>query len=123
MAADLKSEPGVAPAPATNVNPMSKHEAVSPSPSAAIAPGGSLRVAIVGLGAIGATLAEKLKGGAVPGIELVAVSARDGEKAGGERIEEGARVVPERGDDPDPRDRDAPHRAGCGACATARTST
>lgn len=81
MAADLKSEPGVAPAPATNVNPMSKHEAVSPSPSAAIAPGGPLRVAIVGLGAIGATLAEKLKRGAVPGIELVAVSARDGEKA------------------------------------------
>ena len=40
-----------------------------------------LRTAIVGLGAIGKTLVEKLRGGAVPGIELVAVAARDGEKA------------------------------------------
>jgi aspartate dehydrogenase len=40
-----------------------------------------LRTAIVGLGAIGKTLVEKLGGGAVPGIELVAVAARDCEKA------------------------------------------
>ncbi|AMN44359.1 aspartate dehydrogenase [Rhodoplanes sp. Z2-YC6860] len=60
---------------------MNKHEAASPPPSAAITQGGPLRVAIVGLGAIGATLADKLKGGAVPGIELVAVSARDTAKA------------------------------------------
>lgn len=40
-----------------------------------------LRVAVVGLGAIGATLARKLSEGAVPGIELVAVSARDTAKA------------------------------------------
>ena len=40
-----------------------------------------LRTAIVGLGAIGKTLVEKLRGGAVPGIELVAVAARDCEKA------------------------------------------
>jgi aspartate dehydrogenase len=40
-----------------------------------------LRTAIVGLGAIGKTLVEKLHGGAVPGIALVAVAARDGEKA------------------------------------------
>lgn len=75
------SQAGAVPAAATNTDPMNKHEAVSPSPSAAVAQSGPLRVAIVGLGAIGATLADKLKGGAVPGIELVAVSARDGEKA------------------------------------------
>jgi aspartate dehydrogenase len=40
-----------------------------------------LRTAIIGLGAIGKTLVEKLRGGAVPGIALVAVAARDGEKA------------------------------------------
>jgi aspartate dehydrogenase len=40
-----------------------------------------LLTAIVGLGAIGKTLVAKLRGGAVPGIELVAVAARDCEKA------------------------------------------
>jgi aspartate dehydrogenase len=40
-----------------------------------------LRTAIVGLGAIGKTLVEKLRGGGVPGIALVAVAARDGETA------------------------------------------
>jgi aspartate dehydrogenase len=40
-----------------------------------------LLTAIVGLGAIGKTLVEKLRGGAMPGIELVAVAARDCEKA------------------------------------------
>ena len=42
---------------------------------------GPIRTAVVGLGAIGSTLAHKLRSGAVPGIELVAVSARDREKA------------------------------------------
>lgn len=55
-----------------------------------------LRVAVVGLGAIGATLARKLSEGAVPGIELVAVSARDTAKA--ERfaasLRDGVNVVP-----------------------------
>jgi aspartate dehydrogenase len=40
-----------------------------------------LRTAIVGLGAIGKTLVQKLRGGGVPGIELVAVAARDCETA------------------------------------------
>jgi aspartate dehydrogenase len=40
-----------------------------------------LRTAIVGLGAIGQTLVEKLAGGGVPGIDLVAVAARDRGKA------------------------------------------
>ena len=40
-----------------------------------------LLTAIVGLGAIGRTLVERLSFDAVPGIELVAVAARDGEKA------------------------------------------
>lgn len=57
--------------------------------------GGPLRVAIVGLGAIGTALVEKLRGGAVPGIDLVAVSSRDVAKA--ERylagIDGGIRVV------------------------------
>jgi aspartate dehydrogenase len=44
-------------------------------------PGRSLAVAVAGLGAIGATLARTLGAGAVPGIALVAVSARDREKA------------------------------------------
>ncbi len=39
------------------------------------------RVAIAGLGAIGAALARKLGAGEIPGIELVAVSARDHDKA------------------------------------------
>ncbi len=55
-----------------------------------------LRVAVVGLGAIGATLARQLSEGAVPGIELVAVSARDTAKA--ERfaasLRDGVNVVP-----------------------------
>lgn len=40
-----------------------------------------LRVAIVGLGAIGSALAERVSKGAVPGTELVAVSSRDRAKA------------------------------------------
>jgi aspartate dehydrogenase len=40
-----------------------------------------LLTAIVGLGAIGRTLVERLSLGAVPGIALVAVAVRDGEKA------------------------------------------
>lgn len=40
-----------------------------------------LRTAVVGLGAIGRVLVEKLRGGAVPGIALVAVAARDPVKA------------------------------------------
>jgi aspartate dehydrogenase len=40
-----------------------------------------LRVAVVGLGAIGKTLVEKLAAGAVPGIALAAVVARDSETA------------------------------------------
>jgi aspartate dehydrogenase len=41
----------------------------------------AMRVAIVGLGAIGSTLAENLSRGRVPGIDLVAVAARDQAKA------------------------------------------
>lgn len=40
-----------------------------------------IRAAVVGLGAIGKILVEKLKAGGVPGIELVACSARDTAKA------------------------------------------
>ena len=40
-----------------------------------------MRVAIVGLGAIGSMLAESLSNGRVPGVELVAVAARDRSKA------------------------------------------
>lgn len=39
-----------------------------------------LRVAIVGFGAIGTVLAQKLRNGAVPNIELVAIASRDVEK-------------------------------------------
>jgi aspartate dehydrogenase len=42
----------------------------------------SLRVAIAGLGAIGQSLAKSLAAGAVPGVELVAVSAKNHDKAG-----------------------------------------
>ncbi len=41
----------------------------------------ALKVSIVGLGAIGSVLADRLSRGAVPGIELVAVSTRDVAKA------------------------------------------
>jgi aspartate dehydrogenase len=41
----------------------------------------TLKVAIAGLGAIGATLARKLGAGAIPGVTLVAVAARDRAKA------------------------------------------
>lgn len=41
----------------------------------------TLRVAIAGLGAIGQSLAKSLAAGAVPGVELVAVSAKNHEKA------------------------------------------
>jgi aspartate dehydrogenase len=40
-----------------------------------------MKVAIAGLGAIGAALARKLGASAIPGVSLVAVSARDKEKA------------------------------------------
>ena len=40
-----------------------------------------VRVAVVGFGAIGKVLVDKLKGGAVPGIALVAVASRDPAKA------------------------------------------
>jgi len=40
-----------------------------------------MKVAIAGLGAIGTALARSLGGGAIPGVRLVAVSARDREKA------------------------------------------
>jgi aspartate dehydrogenase len=42
----------------------------------------NLRVAIAGLGAIGQSLAKSLAAGAVPGVELVAVSAKNHDKAG-----------------------------------------
>jgi aspartate dehydrogenase len=41
----------------------------------------AIRVAVVGFGAIGKVLVDKLKGGAVPGIALVAVASRDPAKA------------------------------------------
>ena len=40
-----------------------------------------MRVAVAGLGAIGRVMAARLAGGAVPGVELVAVAARDRSKA------------------------------------------
>ena len=58
--------------------------------------GTRLRVAVVGLGSIGATLARRLAENAVPGIELVAVSARDVAKAGrfAADLGDNIRVVP-----------------------------
>ena len=41
----------------------------------------SLRVAIAGLGAIGKSLATRLASGAVPGVVLTAVSAKNQDKA------------------------------------------
>src|ERR1700694_1653080 len=41
----------------------------------------SLKVAIAGLGAIGLTVARRLDAGAIPGLSLAAVSARDHGKA------------------------------------------
>ncbi len=43
--------------------------------------GPSIKTAIAGLGTIGTTLVRKLSQGAIPGIELTAVAARDSEKA------------------------------------------
>ena len=51
---------------------MSTHPSASSSP---------VRVAIAGLGAIGQSLAQSLAAGTVPGIELVAVSAKNHDKA------------------------------------------
>jgi len=59
---------------------MSTVTALHPAPKAQNARPAT-KVAIAGLGAIGAALARKLGAGEVPGIELVAVSARDKEKA------------------------------------------
>ena len=44
-------------------------------------PAKNIRVAIAGLGAIGQSLAKSLAAGAVPGVELVAVSAKNKDKA------------------------------------------
>jgi aspartate dehydrogenase len=44
-------------------------------------PGRIIRVAIVGLGSIGKVLAKKITSGEIPGVELVAISARDPSKA------------------------------------------
>ena len=57
---------------------------------------GPIRAAVVGLGAIGATLARKLSTGAVPGVDLVAVSTRDTAKAEGfaESLGGNVQVVP-----------------------------
>jgi aspartate dehydrogenase len=77
---------------------MNAHGVVAPARTTASEPKRAepLRVAIVGLGAIGTALASKLGGGAVPGIELVAVSSRDSVKA--ERfaatVGPGIKVVP-----------------------------
>ena len=57
------------PATARNTDPL-------PVPADA-----AIRVAVVGFGAIGKVLVDKLKGGAVPGIALVAVASRDPAKA------------------------------------------
>ncbi|MEN9820840.1 MAG: hypothetical protein RL176_742, partial [Pseudomonadota bacterium] len=40
-----------------------------------------IRVAVAGLGAIGKSLSTKLAAGAVPGVELTAVSAKNHDKA------------------------------------------
>jgi aspartate dehydrogenase len=58
-------------------DPVPAEPAKAP-PEAATRP---LRVAIAGLGAIGRSLAGRLAAGAVPGVELTAVSARDHAKA------------------------------------------
>ncbi len=57
--------------------------------------GATLRIAIVGLGAIGTALAKKLANRAVPGIDLVAVAARDTKRAElfVREIDDGIRVV------------------------------
>ncbi|HEY7804257.1 MAG TPA: aspartate dehydrogenase, partial [Orrella sp.] len=46
-----------------------------------VASSGPVRVAIAGLGAIGQSLAQSLASGTVPGVELVAVSAKNHDKA------------------------------------------
>jgi aspartate dehydrogenase len=54
-----------------------------------------LRTAVVGLGAIGSVLVDKLRAGAVPGIDLVAVAARDLAKARSalDKIDPNLRIV------------------------------
>jgi aspartate dehydrogenase len=51
------------------------------APIPAVLPGRTTRIGIAGLGAIGKALARKLGENAIPGMELVAVSARDHDKA------------------------------------------
>lgn len=51
------------------------------TPIPAVLPGRTTKIAIAGLGAIGKALACKLGENAIPGMELVAVSARDHDKA------------------------------------------
>jgi aspartate dehydrogenase len=57
--------------------------ATTPAPKTQAAPRVITRVAIAGLGAIGQSLARSLAAGAVPGVELVAVSAKHHDKAAG----------------------------------------
>lgn len=56
----------------------------------AVLPGRTTKIAIAGLGAIGKALARKLGENAIPGMELVAVSARDHDKARRTLAEAGA---------------------------------
>ena len=56
----------------------------------AVLPGRTTKIAIAGLGAIGKALARKLGESAIPGMELVAVSARDHDKARRTLAEAGA---------------------------------
>ena len=56
----------------------------------AVLPGRTTKIAIAGLGAIGKMLARKLGENAIPGMELVAVSARDHDKARRTLAEAGA---------------------------------
>jgi aspartate dehydrogenase len=60
------------------------------TPRPAAVPGRTTKIAIAGLGAIGKALARKLGENAIPGMELVAVSARDHDKARRTLAEAGA---------------------------------
>jgi aspartate dehydrogenase len=75
--------------------PQQQHKPVPPTQSST-APKAPLRVAIVGLGAIGSALAQRLGKGEIDTVELVAVAARDQAKA--ERfvrtVDDGIRVLP-----------------------------
>jgi aspartate dehydrogenase len=68
----------------------------APLTPSSILPARPLRVAIVGLGAIGSALAQRLAKGSMPNIELVAVAARDQAKAElvVRGLAHGIRVVP-----------------------------